>query len=776
MKLVKHKVFEGKYKKGDLSMPAATGWEKENDPEYFRQICEYMYGAYCSGNFAVGCHDGVTGYLTHHRRYISEIRTYAHGTIDTTKYQQELDPEDPNTGETLWNIDWTPINLYDKVRNVVRTLLSGHLFTPQATAISEEAFRQKELAKYMLEFEVIPQTQDIMADIGQKAPSDIAPEDIEIMDQLGMLQLDVEAGLKDAIEESLLLSGKQTLEDMWVCDIIDAGFAVGEVIYDDNERKVKTDYIDIENAFFSASEYPDYRDLYIAGYFKQKALADIIPALNRSVTSEEYNDIRQCYSGYAGNSFGLRNNSLNSVANTVDPVGLTVLEMTIYFKDVSAKSFIRGLNRATNYFELREVASDFQITERMKSEGKELKVFEEPTVFKAKWIVGTNIVYDFGKDKGIVKTGASGQKQVSLPIVVAGKHNAAITVKAMPIIDQLNILAYKLRNTYSQMPVIPTIDLDMSVLNENLTLAGKKIHMLDLLKIRRTKGTGIFSSKNEFGDQIGGASNKSPIQYADQSYMKEIVELKQLFLGEVEMLRQETGISEIVEGTSQQKDMLVGIAEMLRGASNNILAPDFNLFLNFYGKIAEIIAKKYQIATITGDITGYVFKENTVKAYKLSKTLLNEELGVKINVLPGEKEQNLILQKLVEMSSTGQIYPEHFLVLSKMIRSGDIARAQLYLTKAMNQVREETHLRNIQVQQAQGEANGKASQMMEQAKQQTLAMQHKFDLELEQMKGQYLIEVARIQAGAKETVADKQLDSSVYTAAINSGNKQSQNL
>ena len=71
---------------------------------------------------------------------------------------------------------------------------------------------------------------------------------------------------------------------------------------------------------------------------------------------------------------------------------------------------------------------------------------------------------------------------------------------------------------------------------------------------------------------------------------------------------------------------------------------------------------------------------------------------------------------------------EDYFVLYNMIKTGDVKKAQLFLSKAVKQHRKLMHERQMQQVEAQSMANGKAAVMAEQEKAKTMQMKLQGDL------------------------------------------------
>lgn len=180
--------------------------------------------------------------------------------------------------------------------------------------------------------------------------------------------------------------------------------------------------------------------------------------------------------------------------------------------------------------------------------------------------------------------------------------------------------------------------------------------------------------------------------------------------------------------------MLVGHAELLEQSTNNALKPYIDAMRYHYNDIYKMIAYKYQLATIFGDIEGSFFRDKTVKKYKLDKRILSYEFNVGIQAALSDQQKQSTIAWLQSQQQQGMLSAIDILKATKFINSDDIAKAELYLAYATHKTEEAAHKRSIETAQAQSAGNKDTAMAMSQAKMGEIAAQADADIKVEQAK------------------------------------------
>ena len=137
------------------------------------------------------------------------------------------------------------------------------------------------------------------------------------------------------------------------------------------------------------------------------------------------------------------------------------------------------------------------------------------------------------------------------------------------------------------------------------------------------------------------------------------------------------------------------------------------------------------------------------------------------------------------MRNNDQLAIEDYFVLYNMIKTGDIKKAQLFLSKAVKDYRRLLHQRQMEQMEAQNMANGKAAVMAEQEKAKTMQMKLQGDLAKIAAQGQEDRKTIEFEANFNEysnkekdkrklgaELINKQMDAEINAPATNEAPQQ----
>lgn len=220
------------------------------------------YGIKISEMISNSVYSGLGGYYFARNARYAKNRNYANGRIDVKAMFS--DRFDYNGKQNYVNIGWQAVQIVNRIVSglVGRWMGRNEKIVVDATDSLSEKQKQKEfedLEFWVSQREIMEQAQassgvplmpqNVPADIDElmlwQAQFQRLPE--EILNEIGANEILKANGLFDVVKEKLLHDSSET------------GF-VGTYTWMDKEGVVHTDYQKPENAIYSYSEYPDFRD------------------------------------------------------------------------------------------------------------------------------------------------------------------------------------------------------------------------------------------------------------------------------------------------------------------------------------------------------------------------------------------------------------------------------------------------------------------------------------------------------------------------------------
>jgi len=191
-------------------------------------------------------------------------------------------------------------------------------------------------------------------------------------------------------------------------------------------------------------------------------------------------------------------------------------------------------------------------------------------------------------------------------------------------------------------------------------------------------------------------------------------------------------------------------------------------------RLSNAIVQKIQIAVQLGKVQGYAkaLGAETVKFYQINPDIRLYELGIFLREVPTQEERQLLLQELNIKDSQGLIEPSDKLIVQSCT---NMKQATMYLAYAVKKRREAMHQQQMQLVQQQTQGNQQVAVASEQAKQQTLMLQAKLQIELENVKGQWMYITEQMKKGSDQQEANIQAQAKVISSQIAANAKNAAN-
>ena len=232
---------------------------------------------------------------------MQEIKQYAMGRQPVNKYKKDLLPEDQQD-KTWMSIDWSPIALLPKFREIAISRILQQRFDIQAFAVdplakSDEDNYFNEMKVKIMMREAAQQQGSDLANHPALAPQPNEPQDME------QLKMEEDYGYKhimsmEAEELNTLISQNSNineLEKRTVEYLYDFGIG-GYRNYIDENGMVHDEDLDPENLVLSYTNKNDFSDLTHVGVIKEVYVGDLAPFF----TKEQLNKIVSTVAGKFG--------------------------------------------------------------------------------------------------------------------------------------------------------------------------------------------------------------------------------------------------------------------------------------------------------------------------------------------------------------------------------------------------------------------------------------------------------------------------------------------
>ena len=708
------------------------------------------------------------------RRRLKDFETnrdYANGTQDTSIYKQILNSLDPNNGDgTLLNLDWSPVPIVPKfVKIVVNNILSRKPY-PNVKAIDPLSQSEKDEKRAEKMFEV--KNREMLAQLEQQGV-DIKTNLSQIPDTPEEAEIFMDVNIKTAAEIAAQVGTNITLE--WndfdqrvyrraVTDLVTCGMGVVKRSNDPNYG-IKEEYIDPAYFFHSYTEDPTFSDLIYAGHIKKISISELKRIAGDELTEEQYEKIAQ----------GVKNKYQNRADKLSYKYYDETLDRTTYGYDEFIVEIMDFEFMSTDcmYFEGKQSRfgnenfyyKGFEYNPPRESVYQRTpKKMEVQTVFGGSYVVGCGYMFDYGQKRNIPKNVHDLTKaRLSYSVVATNLRRMmpkSLVGSVIGFADQLQLSHLKLQQAIAKAKPDGLI-VDIEGL-ENVQLGkGGELQPLDIQDIYEQTGVFYYRSKNP----EGGFQNP-PVRSLDNS-IRNINELIAIYNHNLRLIRDTTGINEVMDGTSPKGEQLVGVRQQAMAAGNNAIYDITNASIYLYTRVCEDIVKCLQILPV--DSVLFMAYERAIGKSNMEVLSSFGDLpmynfGIKIQMEMDETEKAYLEQNIQVALSQKEIDLEDAMAVRQL---KDIDQAERLLIvrrkkrmKVMQQVAQQNSQRQAQVNQqtAMASSQGKLQEIQAQAQAKIAEIQAKAQadaqlLQMEyQLKGQ--MQGAKMQMDAQSKQQD----------------------
>jgi hypothetical protein len=782
-------VGEKDFKKKGVKQPNLYS---EKDQKFYLRMCKYIWSQYVRNysTISYGGYSSATG------KSFVELRLYGLGQQDRLRYAELLGDCDPLTGEGWMNINWDIVQILPKFRDIVKGKLAGMDFEVNTQALDELSVKKRLRKSNKMKLLMNPAIKMFMEKTGQ-APPDIelpeyiqTAEDLDVYIKMGGVRLDYELAMRDAIESTKYESNWGVIKDKVVEDIIDLGVCAVKTKVHPKTNKVMADYVDPMYLVIQPSKYEDHRNSTWAGEIRTLTIGEL--RMESNLTEGQLLEIAKKYRGKRGNPSQFEIPSgiewqktyrtdydWDTTEVAYNDFSVDILESYFIAKDV--ERYIVGVREDEGNYIYDKVSRKTRLNKGQKKKGKSLEDNVIEKCYTACWVIGTNFTYDCGEEYAIAKENKDGVKKALLPITVFSNKSKSIVERCISFVDDIQLATLKKRNAIAKMAPGPRMVIDKSLLRDAVQIGDQKYSMLDMMELYVKSGIMIVESVAEYDADEGG-SNRPPIQYNPTGIVEDINIFLQEIGHNIDQIRHVTGVNEVADGSTQKGDMLVRVMEGLNAATNNALRPHFRLYEGLFENWCKYAVLKWQVALMGGEIdVNYVpIGDTTIRTISLSKDLYMNDFGIQLTLLPSKEDQQMLLGNLEGMKNADQVAIEDYFILYNMVRSGDVKKAQFYLSKAVKNWRKIRHQQEMEKMQQQGQANGEAAVMAEQARLQTAQAKLQGDLAKIAAQGQEDRKTLELEYQLKmeenKRNAGQKLGADIATKAVDTALTQQQGL
>lgn len=731
------------------------------------------------------------------RRYkeFETSRSYANGTQDTTIYKQILNSLDPNNGDgSMMTLDWTPVPIVPKfAKIVVNKIISSYRY-PQVEAVdplsrSEKDVKKKKIALRIENKEMFEEAKKsgLKVDVDPESLPE-TPEEVEIFLDTN---IKTDAEIAAQLATNMTLSWNNFDERVYrrcVEDLVSCGMAVTKRSNDPNYG-INEEYVDPAFFVHSYTDDPTFSDIVYAGHIKRISIQELKRLCGDQLSEEEYQKIaKTVMNKYGNNASRFMENyydqRLSRYTYGYDEFTLEVLDFE--FLSVDSMIYEKKKSRFGNigfYYK-----GNTYETPKNSVYDREPVQMNNATVYGGMYIIGTEHILNYGQKNNVPKNIHDiTRAQMSYSVVATNIRNMvpkSLISSVIGFADQLQLSHLKIQQAIAKAKPDGII-IDVEGL-ENVDLGrGGDLQPLEIQDIYEQTGVFYYRSKNP----EGGFQNP-PVRQIDNS-IRNINELIALYNHYLRMIRDATGINEVVDGSTPKGEALVGVNQMAMAAANNALYDVTNASMILYRKVCEDIIKCLQILpsqSVLYNVYEKAIGKTNMEVLNSFKDLPMYNFGIRVLSDLSDRDRQYLEQNIQIALGQREIDLEDAIAI-RNIKDVDQAE-RLLIIRRKKRIAKQQEMQQMNIQ-AQAQANAQASQVAAQAevqKQQALVqlemqkkqmeyqlksqlaqLEHQMRMELEKMKGEFGVMEQQIESRVisdREAMKEDRKDGRVKKQAV----------
>ena len=673
------------------------------------------------------------------------LRLYARGEQSIQKYKDELSI---NGDLSYLNLDWTPIPIIPKFVDIVVNGIAERTY--DVKAFSQDPYGVSKRTEYMEGLLADMRTKELNAFTKQAFGVDLAntPEE-KLPDSEEELALHMQLTYKQSIEIAeeqaisvLFNSNKYELtKKRFYYDLTVIGIGCVKNTFSQSEG-IKVEYVDPANLVYSYSESPYFEDIYYAGELKTIPVNELKTEFPNLSDEDLEQIVKQPNNTSIPNSRSQYNQSDNNQIDVLYFNYKTYMNEVYKIKQTATGSS-KILVKDDSFNPPSEVLDD-----KFEKISRSVEVLYEGVLVLGtkkllKWEMATNMMRP-KSDNSKVKMNYA----IVAPRLYKGKIESLVG-RITGFADMIQLTHLKLQQVMSRL--IPDgVYLDADGIAEIDLGNGTNYNPQEALNMFFQTGSIIGRSLTSEGDLNPG---KVPIQeISSGSGGQKMQTLIQTYNYYLQMIRDVTGLNEARDGSTPDKNALVGVQKLAAANSNTATRHILQSGLFLTAETAECLSLRISDVleySPTRDAFIQSIGVHNVATLDELQNLHIHDFGIFIELEPDEEEKGMLENNIQVAVAQKSIDLEDAIDL-RQVKNVKLANQLLKIRRKKKFERDQAaQQQNIQ---AQSQANAQAQQVAAQAEVQKQQSLIQINSQLEQLKAQ--LESQKMQ---QEVFAKKEL-------------------
>jgi len=678
-----------------------------------------------------------------------KLRLYARGEQPVQKYKDELSI---NGDLSYLNLDWKPVPIIPKFVDILVNGISERMYDVKAVSTDTNGVDKR--TEYM---------ESMLRDMRSREFDDYAEENFNIQtrenpreslpdteEELKLhMQISYKQGIEIAEEQALkvLFEGNnyELTRKRFYRDLTVLGIGAVKTCFNTSEGAT-IEYVDPADLVYSYSKSPYYEDIYYVGEVKYIPLNELVRQFPH-LSQEELEDISKNKST-VNQAHGMHSNQEEMDDNKVQ---VLYFNYKTYMNEVyKVKETATGADKA--------ILKDDTFNPPENMDGTFARVSRAIEVlYDGAMVLGTKKLLKWELAQNMLRPKSDFTKvKMNYSIVAPRQYNGKIESTVSRITgfaDMIQLTHLKLQQVLSRM-VPDGIYLDADGLAEIDLGNGTNYNPQEALNMFFQTGSIIGRSMTADGD---GNPGRMPIQeIASGNGGGKMQSLIQTYNYYMQMIRDATGLNEARDGSSPDKNALVGIQKIAAANSNTATRHILQAGLYLTSEVAKsLVLRISDILEYSPTANAFIQQigAHNVGTLKELKDLHLYDFGIHIELMPDEEEKQM-LENNVQMALQKGIIELEDAIDIREIKSLKLANQLLKLRRKKKM--EKDQQMQQQNMEKQSQTNQQATQAKAQADMQANQQKIQGEIQLEQTRAELRIQQLQQEMQVKKELMEQE--------------------
>jgi hypothetical protein len=696
-----------------------------------------------------------------------KFRMYAMGKQPVTIYKKMLGV-DSETQNTWLSNDWSVRSIIspyrDKAISRCVSMDRDIIATPiDMLAKDEESKFFSELKAKMIVRQLMMQQNPEMANHPMIAPTKGEPMDLEELEMRMEMNeqfnrsRDAEQAIALGFYENDYIRFRRSIYE----DLFDYGVAgYKEWLGADNKAKFRKVHPD--SVITSFCRNSDFSDMVHAGEVIDVSLVELATMCdeegNKMFTEDELTELAGSIAGKFGNPTAVGRGT--GWFKPYDKFKCKVLDIEFYSYDDHV--YRDTVDEQGN--------PDFRKAEY--GRGKKSDKYKRKriqTIYKCKWIVGTEKCYDWGLATDMKRANDTKKKaktSLSYKFIAYNffeMRAQGFMERLIPYLDDYQLTMLKIQNFKNR--AVPSgwwMNLD-ALENVALSKGGAAMQPKELLQMFFETGVLVGRSVDGAGSPL--FQNSQPVIPIPNTAASELAMFYQELVNIVMAIERLTGFNDATTGQANPKTLVPGY-ELAAQATSDALNPLVFAEKTLSEQLAQDVLMRMQQGIKKGGVSGYApaLNSNTLKFMEVSPSIALRDYGIITEAKPSDEQKAWLYQMMQQDIANGFLdVSDAVLIVNTM----NAKQAQQIWAYRVKKSKEAAHARQMQLVQEQNKGNQEAAMITQQAEQQKEMLRMQAELKKEEMRimGELKKEEMRINAETQIKMKELEIKMATESAA-----------